>query len=89
MEGRLYTEIPSIEVFHQYIPNSFYGSMRISVQLSSRKNRQVQAASVNLDFKNMELEQVKASSVQTQIEFDDLWNTIPNFVKITSSNNLL
>ncbi len=86
MEGKLYAQIPSIEKFHNYIPNSFYGSAEISVKLSSRKITQIQTASVKLNFKNIELEQVKALSVQTQIEFDDLWNSIPNFIKIKSTN---
>lgn len=86
MEGELYAQIPNIEKFHNYIPNSFYGSAEISVKLSSRKIKQVQAASVRLNFNNIELEQVKASSIQTQIEFDDLWDSIPNFIKITSTN---
>ena len=41
---------------------------------------------MRLNFKNIALEQVRASSMQTQIEFDDLWDSIPNFIKITSSN---
>ena len=86
MEGKLYAQIPSIEKFHNYIPNSFYGSAEIFVKLSSRKIKQAQAASVRLNFKNIALEQVRASSMQTQIEFDDLWDSIPNFIKITSSN---